>query len=366
MGPMRGVDGSTGEPPVGPDLCSKTPGGSQVSSDVVGGPDGDAGMSRAHGVDGVADLAASLSAAIASSDGVQGAAAEQAPSAGVESLEPVPEESALARRVHLVGAGVMGQTCVRSWLRAGGDPHLITVVVRRPEAAAQLGQELGVQAVVGTGGIGNADVVVVAVKPQDVPGVLSDISARLAPGAVVVSLAAGVTTMQMERSLPVGTPVVRVMPNTPAQVNQGMSAVSAGHACGPEHVALTESLLAPLGQVVQVPESQQDAVTAVSGSGPAYLFYVVEAMIEAGVLLGMPRAVATELVKQTVMGAATMLAETDRHPTQLREDVSSPAGTTMAALRVLDDNKVRAAFLSAMEAARDRSQQLSGEASCGQ
>lgn len=358
MRPVQGAGGPTGEQPVGLDVCPDNTASDAASSDVAE----------------VESLAAALSAAPGSGVTTNGGSATGDAAVGADTLasdhaEPEPSEvggQALTRRVHLVGAGVMGQTCVRSWLRAGCDPQLITVVVRRPEAAAELGQSLGVQAVVGTGGIGDADVVVVAVKPQDMPGVLSDISARLASGAVVVSLAAGVTTAQMERSLPVGTPVVRVMPNTPAQVNQGMSAVSAGQSCGPEHVALTESLLAPLGRVVQVPESQQDAVTAVSGSGPAYLFYVVEAMIEAGVLLGMPRAVATELVKQTVMGAATMLAETDRHPTQLREDVSSPAGTTMAALRVLDDNKVRAAFLSAMEAARDRSRQLSGETIPGQ
>jgi pyrroline-5-carboxylate reductase len=138
-----------------------------------------------------------------------------------------------------------------------------------------------------------------------------------------------------------------------------MAAISPGTHCDAEHLARTTALLSATGKVLEVPEYHQDAVTAISGSGPAYIFYVVEAMIEAGVLLGLPRSTSTELVVQTVFGAATMLKETGTHPTVLREQVSSPAGTTMAALRQLDDHKVRAAFLTAMEAARDRSRELS-------
>ena len=155
-------------------------------------------------------------------------------------------------------------------------------------------------------------------------------------------------------------PVVRVMPNTPALVDEGMSAVSPGAHCTPDHVALAVRLMACVGKVVEVPEKMQDAVTAISGSGPAYIFYTVEAMIEAGVGLGLPRRLATELTLQTVYGAATMLRETGEHPVVLRENVTSPAGTTAAALRVLEDHKVRAAFLSALEAARNRSIELAG------
>jgi len=141
--------------------------------------------------------------------------------------------------------------------------------------------------------------------------------------------------------------------------DEGMSAISRGAHCDEAHLREAETLLSAVGRVLRVPEKQQDAVTAISGSGPAYIFFVVEAMIEAGVLLGLPRSTATELVVQTLYGAATMLRETGEHPTVLREQVSSPAGTTMAALRQLDDHKVRAAFLTAMEAARDRSRELS-------
>jgi pyrroline-5-carboxylate reductase len=149
-----------------------------------------------------------------------------------------------------------------------------------------------------------------------------------------------------------------VMPNTPALVDQGMAAISPGRHCTPEHLEEAEALLRSCGRVLQVPEKYQDAVTAISGSGPAYIFYVVEAMIEAGVVLGLPRNTSTELVVQTLFGAATMLKETGEHPTVLRERVSSPGGTTVAALRQLDDHKVRAAFITAMEAAAQRSHEL--------
>jgi pyrroline-5-carboxylate reductase len=190
-------------------------------------------------------------------------------------------------------------------------------------------------------------------------GLLDEIRDHVAPGNVVVSLAAGITTEYLESRLPEGTSVVRVMPNTPALVDEGMAGIAPGSHCTDDHLAEAEALLSSCGRVVRLAEKHLDAVTAISGSGPAYIFYVVEAMIEAGVLLGLPRSTATELVVQTLYGAATMLRETGEHPTVLREQVSSPAGTTMAALRQLDDHKVRAAFLTAMEAARDRSRELS-------
>jgi pyrroline-5-carboxylate reductase len=148
------------------------------------------------------------------------------------------------------------------------------------------------------------------------------------------------------------------MPNTPALVDEGMAAISPGSHCDEKHLAEAEALMASVGRVLRIPERQQDAVTAISGSGPAYIFFVVESMIEAGVHLGLPRSTATDLVVQTVVGSAKMLRETGSHPVVLREQVTSPAGTTAAALRELEIHKVRAAFLAAMEAARDRSRAL--------
>ena len=148
------------------------------------------------------------------------------------------------------------------------------------------------------------------------------------------------------------------MPNTPAQVDEGMAAISPGRSASAENLAHVTDLLSAVGKVVTVPEKYQDAVTAISGSGPAYLFFVVEAMIDAGVMLGLPRDIATTLVVQTMYGSAKLLADSGVHPTVLRERVTSPGGTTAAALRELEDHRVKAAFITAMEAARDRSRAL--------
>jgi pyrroline-5-carboxylate reductase len=148
------------------------------------------------------------------------------------------------------------------------------------------------------------------------------------------------------------------MPNTPALVDQAMTAISPGVHATEEHLAVAESVLASVGRVIRVPEAQLDAVTALSGSGPAYFFFLVEAMIDAGILLGLPRTVAAELIVQTALGSATMLRDTGEHPVQLREAVTSPGGTTIMAIRELERHGVRAALLAAIEAARDRSVEL--------
>jgi pyrroline-5-carboxylate reductase len=265
----------------------------------------------------------------------------------------------MSETVAILGGGVMGETLVSGLLRAGWSADEVVVSERRPERAVELADRYGIRIVDNAEAAAWSDTVVLVVKPQDIDGLLAEIRDALRPGALVVTIAAVITTAFVEERLPGGLAVVRVMPNTPALVDQGMAAISPGTHCDPAHLARARALLEATGKVVELPEYHQDAVTAISGSGPAYIFYVVEAMIEAGVLLGLPRATSTELVVQTLYGAATMLKETGQHPTVLREQVSSPAGTTMAALRQLDDHKVRAAFLTAMEAARDRSRELS-------
>jgi len=263
--------------------------------------------------------------------------------------------------VAIFGAGVMGETLLSGLLRAGRPADDLIITERREDRAAELTEKYGVRVLDNAEAAALADTLVLVVKPQDMGGLLAEISAHVAPGNLVVSLAAGITTSYLESRLPEGRAVVRVMPNTPALVDQGMAAVSGGAHCDASHLAEAQALLAATGQVVEVPEKLQDAVTAISGSGPAYIFYVVEAMIEAGVVLGMPRATATQLVVQTLFGAATMIKETGQHPTVLREQVTSPGGTTAAALRELDDHKVRAAFITAMEAAANRSRELAGD-----
>lgn len=258
----------------------------------------------------------------------------------------------------VVGAGVMGETLIAGLLRAGWTPSQITAVDRYAPRLEELTAKYGIAAAALDQAVAAASAVVVVVKPQDTAEVLPQVAASLQSGALVVSLCAGVTTAQIEAVMPEGTAVVRVMPNTPAQVDEGMAAISGGSAATPQNLEFVTSMLEAVGKVVTVPEKYQDAVTAISGSGPAYLFFVVEAMIDAGVMLGLPRDIATTLVVQTMYGSAKLLSDSGLHPTQLRERVTSPGGTTAAALRELEDHRVKAAFMTAIEAARDRSRDL--------
>jgi pyrroline-5-carboxylate reductase len=261
-------------------------------------------------------------------------------------------------QVAIIGAGVMGETLLSGLVRAGRRVDDLLVGEKRRERAAELTERYGVTVVGNVEAARKADTLALVVKPQDMGELLDEIAGVGRPGQLVVSLAAGITTGFIESRLPEGVAVVRVMPNTPALVDEGMAAISRGSHCDEKHLLEAEELMASTGRVLRVPEKQQDAVTAISGSGPAYLFFVVEAMIEAGVHLGLPRATASALVVQTVVGSAKLLRETGEHPVVLRERVTSPGGTTAAAIRELEDHKVRAAFLTALEAARDRSRAL--------
>ena len=262
----------------------------------------------------------------------------------------------------ILGAGVMGETVLSGLLRAGWHADQIVATDRRLERQLELTTRYGIKMLENTEAVAEAETVILVVKPQDMNDLLNEISQSIKPGALVVSLAAGVDTAFIESRLPEGVAVVRVMPNTPAQVDEGMAAISPGSHSNQDHLDRVTQILSATGRVITVPERYQDAVTAISGTGPAYLFFVVEAMIEAGVHLGLPRDTATELVVQTMLGSAKLLRETGEHPTVLRERVTSPGGTTAAAVRELEDHKVRAAFLRAMEAARDRSRDLAAAA----
>jgi pyrroline-5-carboxylate reductase len=264
--------------------------------------------------------------------------------------------------VAILGAGVMGETLASGLIRAGRDVGDLLLTERRPERAAELRGRYGVEVISNLDAAKRAETLVIVVKPQDMTSLLDEIADEVRAGQLVISLAAGVTTALIESRLPDGVAVVRVMPNTPALVDEGMAAIAPGTHCDDDHLHEAEELLRSVGRVVHVPEYQLDAVTAISGSGPAYLYFVVEAMIEAGVHLGLPRTTASELVVQTVVGSAKMLRETGEHPIVLRERVTSPGGTTAAAVRELEDHKVRAAFMTALEAARNRSRALASGA----
>jgi len=266
-------------------------------------------------------------------------------------------------KVAVLGGGVMGETVAAAVLAAGWAGGDVTVAEPRAERRAELAAAHGlVTTPTAAEAVAGAGVVVVAVKPHQVGAVLEEVAPALGSDVVVVTVAAGLAAAFYEARLPAGTPVVRVMPNTPAVVGKGASAVAPGAHASEEHVALTERLLASTGLVVRVAEKDLDAVTAVSGSGPAYVFYVIDAMAEAGVLLGLTRELATRLAVATVEGAGAMVARTGEHPAVLRERVSSPGGTTVAALQVLDEHGVRAGILAAAERCRDRSLELGAPA----
>jgi pyrroline-5-carboxylate reductase len=265
----------------------------------------------------------------------------------------------------IIGGGKIGEALLSGLIRRSGREGLV-VCERSPERAAQLQERHGIPAVDLAEGAARARTLLIAVKPQDIGTLLAVLAEHVDPGRhLVVSVAAGVPTATIEAALPAGTPVVRVMPNTPALVDEGMSVLAAGAHAAESHLDEAEALLASVGRVRRVPEGQLDAVTALSGSGPAYFFYLVEAMIDAGILLGLPRALAADLIVQTALGAAVMLRDSGEHPVQLREAVTSPGGTTIAAIRELERHGVRAALIAAIEAAHDRSVELGRESGEG-
>ena len=266
-------------------------------------------------------------------------------------------------KIAVIGAGKIGELVLSGLIRAGRPVGDLLATTRRAARGTELAEKYGVRVVDNALAVEEADILAIAVKPQDAGVLLDEIGAKVPVGKLIVSLCAGLPTSFFAARLPEGTPVVRVMTNTPALVDEAMTAISAGpHATG-AHLAIAEEMFKPLGATLRVPESQQDAVTALSGSGPAYFYLLVEAMIDAGILLGLPRQVAHELIVQTAIGSAVMLRDSGEHPVKLREAVTSPAGTTISAIRELENHGVRAALLAALEAARDRAREIAAQSS---
>ena len=263
--------------------------------------------------------------------------------------------------IAVIGAGKIGEVLLSGLLRAGWAQDRLLATTRRPARAEELATKYHIRVVDNETAVQEADVLAIAVKPQDAGALLEEFGAKVPADKLVISLCAGLPTAFFARRLPEGTPVIRVMTNTPALVDEAMTAISAGAHATPAHVATAEELFRPLGRTIVLPESQQDAVTALSGSGPAYFYFLVEAMTDAGILLGLPRQVAHDLIVQTAIGSAIMLRESGEHPVKLREAVTSPAGTTINAIRELENHRVRAAFLAALEAARDRAREIADQ-----
>ena len=265
-----------------------------------------------------------------------------------------------ARKIAVLGAGKIGEALITGLLSSGWrEPGEIGASTRREERVAELRERHGVAATRSNAeAAAGAALVVIAVKPQDIETLLGEIGTLVQPEQTVLSIAAAIPTAALERHLAPGVPVVRAMPNTPSTVHEGVAGICGGAHAHEEHVALAEEALRHLGGVVRVSEPLMDAVTAVSGSGPAYFALLAEAMIEAGILLGLSREISTQLVVQTMLGTAKQLRDDKIHPVELREMVTSPGGTTIAAIRELEQAGVRAAFLNAIQAAMDRSREL--------
>jgi pyrroline-5-carboxylate reductase len=263
--------------------------------------------------------------------------------------------------IAVIGAGTMGETLLSGLLRSGWAPDRLLATERRPDRAKELAERYGIRIVENDVAVAEADVLVITVKPQDAPTLMAELGPVVPASKLVISICAGLPISFFAKWLPEGTPVVRVMTNTPALVDEAMTAISAGPHATDEHMAIAEEMFRPVGRTVRLPESQQDAVTALSGSGPAYFFFLVEAMTDAGILLGLPRQVAHDLIVQTAIGSAIMLRDSGEHPVKLREAVTSPAGTTISAIRELENHGVRAALLAALEAARDRARELAAQ-----
>ena len=264
------------------------------------------------------------------------------------------------RKIAILGAGRIGEALLSGLISSGWrEPEEIAATSRRPERADELRERFGVAATTSNPeAVSDAAVVVISVKPQDLDALLGEVGGLIGADQTVLTIAAAIPTAAIERRLGTGVPVVRAMPNTPSTVHEGIAGLAAGAHAEEEHLALAEEVLSHLGAVVRVPESLMDAVTAVSGSGPAYFALLAEAMIEAGILLGLPRETSTQLVVQTMLGTAKQLRDDKMHPVELREMVTSPGGTTIAAIHELEQAGVRAAFLNAIQAAMRRAKEL--------
>jgi pyrroline-5-carboxylate reductase len=268
--------------------------------------------------------------------------------------------AAEGRTLAVLGAGKAGEALIAGVLSSGWrEPGEIVATARHQERLDEITSRYGVRGTLSNGeAVRGAGIVVVGVKPQDIEGLLTDISAVVTSEQTVVSIVAAIPTALIEGHLSDRVPVVRAMPNTPMTVHEGMAGIAPGAYADEEHLARAEEVLGSVGRTVRVDEGYMDAITAVSGSGPAYFALLAESMIEAGILLGLSREVSTDLVVQTMLGTAKLLRDGKMHPVELRETVTSPGGTTIAAIRELEQAGVRAAFLNAIQAAMKRSKEL--------
>lgn len=265
----------------------------------------------------------------------------------------------LAKRVTIIGTGMMGGALLKGLATSGAGDYKITAVDLDPAKLERLKEEYGVgTSTSAKSGVADADLVVLAVKPWIVSQIAKEIGPSWPDGAILISVAAGVRTGHLERFLPFATPVVRAMPNTPALIGAGVTAIAAGSAAGEEHMELAKGIMGQLGPVVTVTETSLDAVTGLSGSGPAYVYLFIEALIDAGVREGLSRDIARQLAVETVIGSARMVKESGEHPAKLKDAVTTPGGTTIAALASLEGGSLRGLIFEAVHKATETSRLL--------
>jgi pyrroline-5-carboxylate reductase len=264
------------------------------------------------------------------------------------------------RSLAVLGAGKLGETLIRGLLDAGAvRASRVTVTAAHAERVEKLRGELGVcGAPSNLDAVRGADLVLLAVKPQQVALVLSEIRGALKPPQILISVAASVSTAFIEKHLDHPVPVVRAMPNTPAMLRQGMTAVSPGTHATPEHLEIARSIFAAVGRVVTLDEKHMDAVTGLSASGPAFIYIIIESLAEGGVKVGLPRDVATQLAAQTVLGSGAMVLETGEHPAKLKDLVTTPAGCTIDGILELEDGGLRVTLIKAVVRATRRAREL--------
>jgi len=260
--------------------------------------------------------------------------------------------------VAILGAGSLGEIFAMGLLRAGWAPTDLVLVTKREERAADLHRATDIEAITSLAdGARGRDVVIISVKPKDIGAVVAEVADVLTSDQVVISLLAGVELATLEGLLP-GSPIVRAMPNTPAAVDLGMTALAVGSTASDTDVARASEVLGAVGQTIELSEDLLDAVTAVSGTGPAYVFLLAEALIEAAIREGLPHHAAEKLVHQTIRGSGELLMQSDQSAFRLRGQVTSPGGTTAAAMHVLEDGGFRALLEDAVQAAATRSREL--------
>ncbi len=265
--------------------------------------------------------------------------------------------------IAVIGGGKMGAALIKGVLRAGLTTAK-SVHAAEPVGAlrAALAEETGVRVTSdNAAAVRAARVVILAVKPDVVPAALAQIKGAFTKDHLLLSIAAGVTIAKLEAGLPAGARVIRAMPNTPALVGAGAASFAAGSAATRDDASVAQHVLGAVGVALEVPEKLLDAVTGLSGSGPAYIYMVIEALSDGGVAMGLPRAVATRLAAQTVLGAAKMALDTGLHPGVLKDQVTSPGGTTIEGLHALEAGRLRATLMQAVKAATEKSKLLGGK-----